>query len=72
MSLLQADGNYVSMRSMVDVLLELGGDLSKVNIVGNDFVAVAGRKPASLPGCSAVCLRTQNVPSCAKSATFNT
>ncbi len=33
------------MRTMVDVLLELGGDLSRVNNVGNDFVAVAGRTP---------------------------
>ena len=26
---------------MVDLLLELGGDLSAVNVVGNDFVAIA-------------------------------
>lgn len=38
-----------SMRSMVDVLLDLGGDLSKVNTVGNDFVAVAGRLAATIP-----------------------
>ncbi len=30
------------MLNMVDALLELGGDLSRVNMVGNDFVAVAG------------------------------
>ena len=28
---------------MVDLLLELGGDLSRVNIVGNDIVAIAGK-----------------------------
>lgn len=26
---------------MVDLLLELGGDLKAVNVVGNDFVAIA-------------------------------
>ena len=26
---------------MVDLLLELGGDLAAVNVVGNDFVAIA-------------------------------
>ena len=26
---------------MVDLLLELGGDLSRVNVVGNDLVAIA-------------------------------
>ena len=31
-----------TMRTVIDVLLELGGDLSAVNAVGNDFVAVAG------------------------------
>ncbi len=36
------------MRVMVDLLLELGGDLSRVNVVGNDFVAIAGRLAASL------------------------
>ena len=29
------------MKSMVDLLLELGGDLSRVNVVGNDLVAIA-------------------------------
>ena len=48
MSLLQGDGKFLSMRIMVDVLLELGGDLGKVNIVGNDFVAVAGTVAAGL------------------------
>ena len=28
---------------MVKLLLELGGDLSRVNVVGNDFVAIAGK-----------------------------
>lgn len=37
------------MLNMVDALLELGGDLGKVNSVGNDFVAVAGRSLPFLP-----------------------
>ncbi len=28
---------------MAKLLLELGGDLSRVNVVGNDFVAIAGK-----------------------------
>jgi len=31
------------MLNMVKLLLELGGDLSRVNVVGNDFVAIAGK-----------------------------
>ena len=33
-------------RNILDALLELGGDLSRVNVVGNDFVAIAGALPA--------------------------
>ena len=29
------------MKTMVDLLLELGGDPSRVNVVGNDLVAIA-------------------------------
>ena len=38
---MQETGRSDTMRTMLDVLLELGGDLSRVNIVGNDFLAVA-------------------------------
>ena len=31
-----------SMRTVVDVLLELGGDLGRVDSVGNDILAIAG------------------------------
>lgn len=40
---LQETGQFETMLDVVNVLLELGGDLSRVNVVGNDFVAVAGR-----------------------------
>ena len=46
---LQESGRGESMLNMVDALLELGGDLGKVNSVGNDFVAVAGRSLPFLP-----------------------
>ncbi len=36
-----------TMLTMVALLRELGGDLSRVNIVGNDFVAVAGNPNSS-------------------------
>ena len=45
--LLQETGQYESMLDMVNLLLELGGDLSRVNVVGNDFVAVAGNLTVS-------------------------
>ncbi|CAL5221738.1 g3987 [Coccomyxa viridis] len=40
-----------TMLTMVALLRELGGDLSRVNIVGNDFVAVAD--PELLAACTA-------------------
>ena len=45
---LQDTGQFESMLDMVNVLLELGGDLSRVNVVGNDFVAIAGKVTAYL------------------------
>ena len=45
---LQSTRTFVSMRTMVDVLLELGGDLGRVNIVGNDIVAIAGEAATSM------------------------
>ncbi len=36
-----------TMLTMVATLRELGGDLSRVNIVGNDFVAIAGESTSS-------------------------
>ena len=38
----QRTGELEDMRGMVDLLLELGGDLSRVNVVGNDIMAIAG------------------------------
>ena len=55
---LQDNGKWETMLNMVDVLLELGGDLSRVNIVGNDFVAIAGNLHSACcpnlicPGCA--------------------
>ena len=40
---LQETEKYEPMRTLVDVLLELGGDLSSVDAFGYDFVAIAGR-----------------------------
>ena len=42
-SAVQETGKMETMLTMVAVLRELGGDLSRVNIVGNDFVAIAGK-----------------------------
>ena len=39
--LLQATGKFEPMMPMVDVLLELGRERSRVNVVGNDLVATA-------------------------------
>lgn len=37
------------MRTMVDVLLDLGADLCRVDALGYDFVAIAGRMATRLP-----------------------
>ena len=39
--LLQATGTFEGMMNMLNLLLELGGDPSRVNVVGNDLVAIA-------------------------------
>ena len=39
--LLQATGRLEGMMPMIQLLLELGGDPSRVNVVGNDLVAIA-------------------------------
>ena len=41
-SAVQETAKMETMLTMVATLRQLGGDLSRVNIVGNDFVAVAG------------------------------
>ncbi|CAL5227175.1 g10089 [Coccomyxa viridis] len=40
-SISRRTGELEDMRGMVDLLLELGGDLSRVNVVGNDIMAIA-------------------------------
>ena len=39
---MQETGGISSMLETFDVLLELGGNVSRVNVVGNDLVAIAG------------------------------
>ena len=39
---MQETGGISSMLETLYVLLELGGNVSRVNVVGNDLVAIAG------------------------------